>query len=95
MNLMQITYSSNKIKFVRFDVFTAVIMMMMIFFWVMAPCRLVSRCQRFREIYGLHPVLSSIISSALKMETVCFSETLAPTYEPTRLQNPEKQQHQD
>jgi hypothetical protein len=37
---------------VRFDVFTAVRMMM--FFWVLAPYRIVGRCQRFGETYYLH-----------------------------------------
>jgi hypothetical protein len=36
-------------KCVRFEVFTAVRMMRMTF-WVLAPCRLVGRCQRFEEI---------------------------------------------
>jgi hypothetical protein len=42
---------------VRFDVFTAV-RMMMLFFWVLAPYGLASRCQRFGEhtvsIFNLH-----------------------------------------
>jgi hypothetical protein len=50
---------------------------MMLFFWVFAPCWLVN-------------ILSP--SSGLKMETVCFSEKLASTYESTRCQNPEQQQ---
>jgi hypothetical protein len=54
---------------------------MMLLFWVLAPCRLVGRCQRFGE------------SSALKMETVCFSETLASTNESTRRQDPEDHHH--
>jgi hypothetical protein len=58
---------------VRFEVFTAV--RMLLFLWVLAPCRLVGR------------------SSALKMETVCFSETLASTDESTRLKNPEEHHH--
>jgi hypothetical protein len=37
---------------VRFEAFTAVTMMMM-FFWVLAPCGLVGRCQRFGEMYYL------------------------------------------
>jgi hypothetical protein len=59
---------------VRFEVLTAVRMMM--FFWVLVPCRLVG----FR-------------ASALKMETVCFSEKLASTDESTRRQNPEEHHH--
>jgi hypothetical protein len=38
---------------VAFEVFTAV-RMMMFFFWVLAPCKLVGRCQRFGETYSLH-----------------------------------------
>jgi hypothetical protein len=38
-------------------------------------------------------VLALVDSSALKMETVCFSETLASTDESTRLQNPEDHHH--
>jgi hypothetical protein len=37
----------------RSEVVTAVRMMMM--FWVLAPCRLVGRSQRFGETYCLHP----------------------------------------
>jgi hypothetical protein len=47
----------------------------MLLFWVVTPCRLVGRYQR----------------SALKMETVCFYETLVSTYESTKNHNP--QQH--
>jgi hypothetical protein len=35
---------------VRFEVFTAVRMMILLF-WVLVPCRLVGRCQRFSETY--------------------------------------------
>jgi hypothetical protein len=41
------------IHFVRFEVFIAVRMMMM-FFWVLVPCRLISRYKRFGETYCLH-----------------------------------------
>jgi hypothetical protein len=34
-----------------------------------------------------------LVSSGLKMETVCFSETLAPTDESRRRQNPEQDHH--
>jgi hypothetical protein len=37
----------------RFEVFTVVRLIMMMF-WVLAPCRLVGRCQRFGETYCLH-----------------------------------------
>jgi hypothetical protein len=36
---------------VRFKVFTALKMM---FFWVLAPCRLIGRCRPFGETYCLH-----------------------------------------
>jgi hypothetical protein len=38
-------------------------------------------------------MLGSIATSALKMETVCFSETLAPTNQSTWHQNPEEHHH--
>jgi hypothetical protein len=34
-----------------------------------------------------------VLDLALKKVTVCFSETLASTDEPTRRQNPEEQHH--
>jgi hypothetical protein len=40
--------------FLRFEVFMVVRMMMMMFFWVLALCRLVSRCQNFGETYYFH-----------------------------------------
>jgi hypothetical protein len=49
-------------RLVRFEVYVAVMMM---FFWALAPRRLVFRAE------------------ALKMEAVCFSETLASTVEST------------
>jgi hypothetical protein len=63
----------------RFEAFTTV-KMMMLFFWVLAPCRLVGRRPTFR-------------ASVLKMKTVCFFETLASTGESTRRQNPEERRH--
>jgi hypothetical protein len=39
------------------------------------------------------PAWRSIVTSALKMETVCFSETLASTDESIRRQNPEEHHH--
>jgi hypothetical protein len=38
--------------YVRFEVSMAVRMMM--FFWVLVPCKLVGRCQCYRETYCLH-----------------------------------------
>jgi hypothetical protein len=40
-------------------------------------------------------VFAPCMPEALKMVTVCFSETLASTDESTRRQNPEEQHHQD
>jgi hypothetical protein len=40
-------------RHVRFEVFTAVTIMMMLF-WVLAPCGLVGRRQLFGETYCLH-----------------------------------------
>jgi hypothetical protein len=37
-----------------FSVFTVVKMTMLLLFWVMTPCGLVSRYQRFGETYCLH-----------------------------------------
>jgi hypothetical protein len=42
------------LQLVRFEVFTAVRIMMMMIFWVLAPCRLVGRYQRFGDTYCLH-----------------------------------------
>jgi hypothetical protein len=47
------------------------------FFWVLAPCRLVGRWQRFEETYCLH------------LQTW----TLTSTDESTRRQNPEERNH--
>jgi hypothetical protein len=46
--------------------------MSMLLFWVVMPCRLAGRYKHFEE------------TLALKMEAVCFSETLVPTYKSTR-----------
>jgi hypothetical protein len=62
----------KKLEYVRSEVFTAVRMLMLLF-WALAPCRL------FRAK-----------ASVMKMETVCFSETLASTDESARRQNPEE-----
>jgi hypothetical protein len=64
----------------------------MIFFWVMAPCRLVGRCQRFGGTYclNLQPLDVLSLSSGLKMETVCFSEMVASTDKSAWRQNPEE-----
>jgi hypothetical protein len=48
------------------------------------PCGLVGRCQCFGDTY----------LTALKMETVCFFETLVSTYKSTRRHNPDLQKKQ-
>jgi hypothetical protein len=58
---------------------------MTVLFWVITLCRLVGRYYRCRE--------TQPPSSALKMETVRFSETLVSTYESTRRYNPEQHRH--
>jgi hypothetical protein len=63
----------------RFEVFTAVTLMMKMFFWVLSP-----------YIISLYP---SIVTSALKMETVRFSETLASTSQSKRRPNPKEHFH--
>jgi hypothetical protein len=55
-------------------------------FWVVTPCRLVGRYQYVGETYFF-------ASTALKMETVCFSEILVSAYESTQRFNPEQHRH--
>jgi hypothetical protein len=43
----------NKYEYLRYEVFTAVTILMM-FFWVWASCGLTGRSQRFGEAYCLH-----------------------------------------
>jgi hypothetical protein len=62
---------------VGFEALTAVRMTMLLS-WVVTPCRRVD---------------TNVTSSALKMETVCFSETLVSTYESARRRIPEKRRH--
>jgi hypothetical protein len=51
LSLIEQTRKDNK----RYQIYTAVGMMtMMMFFWVLEPCRLVGRCQHFGETYCLH-----------------------------------------
>jgi hypothetical protein len=50
----------------------------MVVFWVVTPCELVGGYQRFGATYCL-----------LKMEEVCCSETLVPTYKSPRRYDPE------
>jgi hypothetical protein len=46
-----------------------------------------------KEIFKKITDKGGIITSALKMETVCFSETLAWTCQPTQRQNPKQHRH--
>jgi hypothetical protein len=46
------------------------------------------------EIWGFHGGEDDDVDSALTMETVCFSETLASTDESIRRQNPEEEHYQ-
>jgi hypothetical protein len=68
--------------YARFQSLTAVKMSMFLF-WIVALCGLVDRCQHVGEIYFLH-------FCVWIMETVCFSETLAPAYNSTQRHNPEQ-----
>jgi hypothetical protein len=54
--------------------------MFMLVFWAAIPCGLVGRYQQFGQ------------TSALNMETVCFSELLVSTYKSTWHYNPEEKQ---
>jgi hypothetical protein len=74
-------HKTNITSSVKFEVFTAVRMIMFIF-WVLAPCRLVGRCQRFGEAYTAVSIFTA------EAGEICFSETLASTDESTRRQNP-------
>jgi hypothetical protein len=54
--------------------------------WVLTPCKVVGRYQRFGGILSPFSGLKT-----MNMETWYFSETLISTYESTRLHNPELQ----
>jgi hypothetical protein len=83
-----ISFMQTIVFYVRLEVFTAVKMIMtIIFFRILVPCRLVGRCRPY-----INPSTSRIGTSTLKMQIVCFSETLESTYECTRRKNPEQQQ---
>jgi hypothetical protein len=56
--------------------------MSLLVFWIVKSCGLVDT-----NVSEKHTV--SIFSSAVKMETVCFSETLAYIYNYTRRYNPD------
>jgi hypothetical protein len=59
---------------------------MMLFFWVSAPYRLSVDA----NVSEKHTVSIFRAEDALKMETVCLSETMASIDESTRCQNPEE-----
>jgi hypothetical protein len=64
-------YIITDLLHMRFDVLTEESMSMFLF-WVVTPCGLVGRHQRFGWIYGL------------KIDAVSSSETLVSSYKPTR-----------
>jgi hypothetical protein len=91
------------IYFVGFEVFTAVVMKSIIF-WDVTPCSPLSCDRRFEGTYRLHLqgrrnnfslppayllVRAEIISSTLKMEAICSSETSVATQQTTRRHIPE------
>jgi hypothetical protein len=65
---------------------------LMMFFWVKSPLGLVGRNQHFGKACCLHP--QGFRTSALKMETVRFPETLASTNQSIRRLNP-KEHHKN
>jgi hypothetical protein len=66
--------------------------MMMMFFWVMAPCRLVGRCQHFGETYVsiFRAEVAMLVSggiyiiTALMMKALSTFETSVNFYQTTR-----------
>jgi hypothetical protein len=60
----------------RFEVLTAVKMLMLVF-WIVTPCGLVGRYQRFGGTYCLHLQVFS-------PKAVCSSQTLVSTYKSTQ-----------
>jgi hypothetical protein len=86
-------YKILSIKLVGFEVFTAVVMKSIIF-WDMMPCSPLSVNQRFRGTYhrwqaGATCMLAELISSALKMEAICSSETSVDSQRTTQCHIPE------
>jgi hypothetical protein len=92
------------LDFVRFEVFTAMVMKSIIF-WDVTPYSLLRCNRRFGGTYHLHPegrrnnlfclspayllVIAGIIPSNLKMEAICSSETSVATQQTTRHHIPE------
>jgi hypothetical protein len=64
-------------RYVRSEVLTAVKMSMLLF-WVVTPCRLVGCC--YKRFGRKNCPFRTEANSTLKMERVCFSETLVCTY---------------
>jgi hypothetical protein len=61
-----------------------------IIFWDMTPCNPLSFIRRFGGIYSLLACwFAEPISSTLKMEAICFSETSVETQRTTRRHIPE------
>jgi hypothetical protein len=72
------------------DVFRAVRMLMM-FFWVLVPCRLIGGCRNvgiYLRVYTA-PKTGRRSLIALMMEAASASETLINFYQTTRRYNPE------
>jgi hypothetical protein len=69
--------TGNKWLYMRFEVFTAVRMM---FFWVLAPCRLVGRCQTFRR----NTLSPSLRLKCWRWRQYVSPKSLASTDESTR-----------
>jgi hypothetical protein len=84
----------NNKSIVGFEAFTVVVMKIIII-WDVTPCSLLSCNRRFGGTYRLHLqgrrllVLAEIISSTLKMEAICSSETSVETQQTTRRHIPE------
>jgi hypothetical protein len=78
----------NKTENVGFEVFTAVVMKSIIF-WDVTPCSLLSYNRRFGGTPAYLLVLAEIISSTLKMEAICSSETSVATQQTTWRHIPE------
>jgi hypothetical protein len=44
----------------------------MLFFWVLSPCRIVGRCQRFEETYRLHLQGLSVSQKRWHLPTILY-----------------------